>query len=54
MKVEEARKIMRDYYEAAYYQMMAEERQVIDRMIQETLSKARAQSGQLDFNNSPR
>jgi len=54
MKVEEARKIMRDYYEAAYYQMMAEERQVIDRMIQETLSKARAQSGQFDFNNSPR
>ena len=48
-KVVEARKIMKDFYEASYYQMMAEERQVVDKMITEELNKARAQSGQLDF-----
>lgn len=49
-KVEEARRIMKDYYEAAYYQMMTEEGQVIDRMITEELTKAKAKAGQFDFN----
>jgi hypothetical protein len=48
-KIEETRKIMKDYYEAAYFQMMAEEGQVIDRMITEELTKAKAQAGQFDF-----
>lgn len=48
-KIEETRRIMKDYYEAAYYQMMAEEGQVIDRMITEELTKSRAQAGQFDF-----
>lgn len=48
-KVEQARAIMRDYYEAAYYQMLSEEQVVLDRMISETLRKARAEAGQFDF-----